>query len=67
MRKISTKQIGIDIGGTFIKGGIVDEYGKVLYFTKHPTPTSKSPVDTCGTIVKMIGKLCERHKIFLKI
>ena len=64
MKKMSTKRIGIDIGGTFIKGGIVDEYGKVLNFTKYPTPTSKSPVDTCDTIVKLIGKLCEGQKDF---
>lgn len=32
------KNIGIDIGGTFIKSAIVDEKGKILISSKTPTP-----------------------------
>ena len=31
--------VGIDLGGTFIKGGIVDEAGEIVYSDKVPTET----------------------------
>ncbi len=33
--------VGIDLGGTFIKGGIVDETGKILLVDKTPTEKEK--------------------------
>ena len=33
--------VGIDLGGTFIKGGIVDEAGEIVYSDKVPTETEK--------------------------
>ena len=38
---MSRKMIGIDLGGTFIKAGVVDEEGRVLSRVKRPTDTAK--------------------------
>ena len=33
--------VGIDLGGTYIKGGIVDETGDIVYSDKVPTESEK--------------------------
>jgi polyphosphate glucokinase len=53
---VSTHAIGIDIGGTGIKGAIVDlKAGElVTERVKVPTPEGGKPDDIVGVVVKMI-------------
>ena len=46
--------IGIDLGGTFIKGGIVDDLGNMIASDKVPTESSKG----ADAVAKNIAKLC---------
>ncbi len=48
--------IGFDIGGTFVKGGIVDESGKLLVFDSIPTDTKNIVSDLAGFANKLIDK-----------
>ena len=45
--------VGIDLGGTFIKGGIVDDLGNILVSDKIPTESDKG----ADTVVENIAKL----------
>ena len=47
--------IGIDLGGTFIKGGIVDDAGRVIVSDKIPTESEKG----AEKVAENIGKLCD--------
>ena len=47
--------IGIDLGGTFIKGGVVDINGNILYNDKVPTEAEKG----AGRIAENIATLCK--------
>ena len=47
--------IGIDLGGTFIKGGIVDDAGSIIFQTKVPTESDKGAFG----VTKNIAKLCQ--------
>jgi len=51
--------IGIDLGGTFIKGGVIDLEGKVIHSTSIDTEADKGPdavlsriAELCHTVVK---------------
>ena len=48
--------IGFDIGGTFVKGGIVEENGKLLVFDSIPTDTKNIVSDLAGFTNKLIDK-----------
>lgn len=48
--------LGIDLGGTFIKGGIVDDRGEIVLRDKLPTESEKGGEG----VVKNIVKLCKR-------
>lgn len=48
--------IGIDIGGTKILGGLVDESGKVFYETREPSP-AQDPALMLATVVSMVKQL----------
>lgn len=50
------RYIGFDIGGTFVKGGIVDENGKLLAFDSIPTDTKNIVSDLAGFANKLIDK-----------
>mgnify|MGYP004674084735 FL=1 len=52
--------IGIDLGGTFIKGGIIDLNGKVVYNTKTPTEVSKGSSAVVTNIANLIKTLAEK-------
>lgn len=41
LTEIRKYYVGIDLGGTFIKGGIVDDLGNILYSSKVPTESEK--------------------------
>lgn len=47
--------IGIDLGGTFIKGGIVDDLGNILLTKKVPTGADGG----ASNVVSNIAKLCK--------
>jgi glucokinase len=52
--------IGIDIGGTKVAGGVVDEDGNVTHRARRDTPDrSKSPSIVEGTIVEVVTELME--------
>ena len=50
--------VGIDLGGTFIKGGIVDETGKILLVDKTPTEKEKGK-DGADGVAKNIASLVQ--------
>lgn len=52
--------IGIDLGGTFIKGGIIDLNGKVIYNTKTPTEVNKGSSAVVTNIANLIKTLAEK-------
>ena len=55
--------IGIDIGGTFIKGGVVNNVGEIISFFKIPTPHSRSVVEVSDAICSLVRKLEKETKI----
>ncbi|MBN1755027.1 ROK family protein [bacterium] len=48
--------IGIDIGGTFIKAGLVDTDGNIIYFNKFETPSGK-PSAILDVIITAINSI----------
>ncbi len=58
------KNIGIDIGGTFIKAAIVEKKGKIVLSSKTPTPAKGS--DIPSKIVEIINDLTKRADIPLE-
>lgn len=54
MTEVRKYYIGIDLGGTFIKGGIVDDLGKIIVSDKIPTESSGGS----GKVAENIAKLC---------
>ena len=61
--------VGIDLGGTFIKGGIVDEAGKILLVDKTPTEKKKGCDGADGVaanIAALVKSLLERQNLTTK-
>jgi glucokinase len=54
--------IGVDIGGTKVAAGIVDEDGRVLDRERRDTPGSDAE-KTESTIVEVVDALCARHEV----
>ena len=54
MTEIRKYYIGIDLGGTFIKGGIIDDEGKIIVNDKVPTESDGGS----EVVVRNIAKLC---------
>lgn len=52
--------IGIDLGGTFIKGGIVNERGEILASDKVPTEVEKGDKGVAANIARLAKDLLER-------
>ncbi|WP_368738387.1 ROK family protein, partial [Burkholderia cepacia] len=48
--------VGIDIGGTKVAAGVVDEAGRILERLQEPTP-SHSPQAVEDAIVAVVGQL----------
>jgi len=55
--------LGIDIGGTFIKGGVVLDDGKLLEFTKIKTPETRGVEETIEAVLELIKLLSKGRKI----
>lgn len=54
--------IGVDIGGTKVAAGVVDEQGRVLDRERRETPGADA-VATESTIVEVVSALAERHRV----
>lgn len=54
--------IGVDVGGTKVAAGVVDESGRVLARTRHPTP-SASPSDVEDVIAECVQELRAAHEV----
>lgn len=54
--------IGVDLGGTFIKAGIVDETGNIIIEDSIPTEAEKGPSHVIGQISKIVNKLNENFE-----
>ena len=52
--------VGIDLGGTFIKGGIVDDLGNVLVSDKTPTQSEKGSEQVAKNIANLAASLLEK-------
>jgi len=50
--------IGVDVGGTKVAAGLVDEQGTVLRRTRRPTPSS-TPADVEDVVAACVGELRE--------
>ncbi len=55
--------VGIDLGGTFIKGGIVDEEGKILVADKVPTECKKGEERVVENISRLALDLLEKSGV----
>jgi glucokinase len=51
--------IGIDVGGTNIKLGLVDDAGQTLAYQSMPTEQERGPEDACGRMAKVVVQLVE--------
>jgi len=49
--------VGVDVGGTKVAAGLVDEQGAILRRTRRPTPSS-SPEDVEDVIAACVDELC---------
>ena len=54
--------IGIDIGGTKVAAGVVDDEGRLLERVVTPTPT-RSPRDVEDAIVEVVSRLRANHRV----
>jgi glucokinase len=54
--------VGIDIGGTKVAAGVVDDAGQVIEQVRRDTP-STSPMATEETIIEVVNELSARHDI----
>lgn len=57
MTEIRKYYVGIDLGGTFIKGGIVDDLGNIFYSTKVATESEKGQDGVAENIAKLVDLL----------
>ena len=55
-----TLTIGVDVGGTKVAGGVVDEHGNVLASNRKPTPADDQ-AGTRDTIVEVAAELAREH------
>ena len=60
MTQVRKYYIGIDLGGTFIKGGICDDLGNIIVRDKVPTETEKGEEVVMDNIAKLATSLLEK-------
>ena len=63
MTDIRKYYLGIDLGGTFIKGGIVDGEGNILLRDKVPTESEKGADGVVANIVALCRSLMEKTNL----
>jgi glucokinase len=54
--------VGVDVGGTKVAAGVVDERGRVIEKLRRFTPAA-SPDDTIGVIAGVVNELLARHEV----
>jgi glucokinase len=54
--------IGVDVGGTKVAAGVVDQHGQIIDKVKRVTPAA-NPDDTVGVIVDAVSELLTRHQV----
>jgi glucokinase len=54
--------IGVDVGGTKVAAGIVDEQGKIIEKLRRSTPAAR-PDDTADVIVGVVSELLSRYEV----
>lgn len=54
--------IGVDVGGTKVAAGVVDETGAILARTRHDTPSS-TPSDVEDVIASCVAELRQEHEV----
>ena len=60
MAEVRRYYVGIDLGGTFIKGGIVDDLGRILVSDKIPTESDKGADAVAANIAKLTDILLKK-------
>lgn len=55
-----TLTIGVDVGGTKVAGGVVDERGTIVATNRRSTP-AEDPAGTRDTIVEVAAELAKKH------
>ena len=55
--------VGIDVGGTNIKIGLVDDAGQTLAYQSMPTEQDKGAEDACDRMAVVVRRLLEEHSI----
>lgn len=60
MTTVRKYYIGIDLGGTFIKGGIVDDRGEIIVSDKIPTESEGGAGVVAGNIARLAKLLLDR-------
>ncbi len=60
MAEVRKYYVGIDLGGTFIKGGIVDDLGNIIYQDKTPTESEFGATRVATNITNLAKSLMER-------
>ena len=60
MTEVRKYYIGIDLGGTFIKGGIVDDLGNIVCSDKIPTESDSGDGKVASNIAKLSKTLMEK-------
>lgn len=60
------KRIGIDLGGTYIKGGVVDGENKILVHGSTPTLTEREPEEIIKDMAALAEKLAEEAGLSLR-
>ncbi|MCL4512329.1 MAG: ROK family protein [Bacteroidetes bacterium] len=54
--------IGVDLGGTYIKAGVVSKQGELLYETSLPSKAEVSPQAVVGQIAKAVETIKDKYK-----
>ena len=60
MAEVRKYYVGIDLGGTFIKGGIVDDLGNIIYSDKTPTESEKGSDGVAKNIATLVETLLKK-------
>lgn len=60
MAEVRKYYVGIDLGGTFIKGGIVDDLGNIVYQDKTPTESEKGADGVAKNIASLAKSLMKK-------
>lgn len=55
--------IGIDVGGTNLVAGLVNEAGRILDKVNHPVDKAMSAEELCLDLARMSKKLCEMGSV----